>query len=122
LSLSVAGDWRLAAALRAGVHLRSGRRPAAMPRWLPALTASAHGVPDLVRARRAGAALGFLSPVFATPSHPQAVPLGPLRWNMVARRAGAAAALGGITGASIRRLSRTACIAAGGIAALREKM
>jgi thiamine-phosphate pyrophosphorylase len=44
--LSVAGDWRLAAALRAGLHLRGGRAAATAPRWLPRLTASAHSMAE----------------------------------------------------------------------------
>ncbi len=119
LALSVAGDWRLAAALHAGLHLRAGRRPPHAPRRLRALTSSAHGVPDLLRARRAGAALVFLSPVFATASHPGAAPLGPLRWAAIVRRIGGAAALGGLDGAGARRLDRRACRALGAIGALR---
>ena len=71
LLLVVAGDVRLAAALRAGVHLRGGRWPGPV-RGRGFLTSSAHGVPDLRRARQAGAQLAFLSPVFPTASHPGA--------------------------------------------------
>jgi len=120
LWLSVAGDWRLAAAVKAGVHLRGGRRPAAMPRWLRACTSSAHGQAELRRARRLGA-LAFLSPVFATASHPGAPALGPVRWGLAARGAGAVAALGGIGGAVVARLGRR-CRAVGAITALRERM
>ena len=122
LALSVAGDWRLAAALRAGLHLRGGRRPACAPRWLRGVTSSAHGVADLRRARRQGA-LAFLSPAFATRSHPGAVGVGPCRWGLAARRGGArpgeggaVAALGGIDGACVRRLP--VCAAVGAITAL----
>ena len=117
LALSVAGDWRLALALHAGLHLRAGRRPAG--RRCRALTSSAHGVADLRRARRAGATVAFLSPVFATASHPGAPSLGPLRWALMARRAGMpAAALGGIDGATVRRLPPGRCAGAGAIGAL----
>ncbi len=117
LLLAVAGDWRLAAALGAGLHLRAGRRPTA-PRSCPALTSSAHRRADIVAARRAGAALVFLSPVFATASHPGARTLGAARWNALAQRAGiAVGALGGVDGAGIRRLSGR-CRAAGAIGAL----
>ncbi len=116
LWLSVAGDWRLAASVGAGVHLRAGYRPAAMPRWLRPLTSSAHDPAALRRARREGA-LGFLSPVFATASHPAARPLGPLRWGMAARRFGDMGALGGIDGRMVRRLP-TCCRAVGAIGAL----
>jgi thiamine-phosphate pyrophosphorylase len=115
LALSVAGDWRLAAALGAGLHLRRGRRPRGAPRWLPVATSSAHGVAELRRARREGA-LAFLSPAFATASHPGVAGLGPCRWGLMARRGGKAAALGGIDGRSVRRLP--GCAGAGAIAAL----
>ena len=120
LVLAVAGDWRLAAALHAGLHLRAGRRPRA-PRWLPALTSSAHTVADMIRARRAGAAMVFLSPAFATASHPDARPLGAVRWGLAARRLAGAAALGGVDGRQVRLLPRRWCRGAGAIAALRTR-
>jgi thiamine-phosphate pyrophosphorylase len=49
-------------------------------------TASAHGFRDIQRAERQGAELIFLSPVFATRSHPDARPVGPLRFASLARR------------------------------------
>jgi thiamine-phosphate pyrophosphorylase len=115
LALSVAGDWRLAAALGAGLHLRDGRRPGPAPRWLRAATSSAHDVAALRRARRQGA-LAFLSPAFATASHPGVAGLGPCRWGLMARRGGVAAALGGLDGRRVRRLP--GCAGAGAIAAL----
>lgn len=117
LMLAVAGDWRLAASVGAGLHLRAGRRPAGAPHWLTALTSSAHGVADLVRARRAGVPAVFLSPVFGTASHPGAPALGPTRWARGARHVGGAMALGGIDGRSVRRLPRW-CGGAGAIGAL----
>jgi thiamine-phosphate pyrophosphorylase len=121
LVLVVAGDVRLAAALGAGVHLRSGHwpRPIRHGRIKGLTTSSAHGPADLRRARRAGAALAFLSPVFATASHPGAAALGPVRWVSMARSAKLpVAALGGIDGACIRRLPVTICRAIGAIGAL----
>jgi thiamine-phosphate pyrophosphorylase len=119
LPLVVAGDWRLAVALRAGLHLRGGRRPPHAPRWCPAVTSSAHGVAELRRASRARAGVAFLSPAFATPSHPGIRPLGPARWGRMARGAGlAVAALGGIDGATIHRLPPRFCVGAGAIGAL----
>ena len=60
---------------------------------------------ELVRARRAGAELVFVSPVFATTSHPGAAPLGPLRFGTLTRReVVACCALGGLTGRNVRRL------------------
>jgi thiamine-phosphate pyrophosphorylase len=116
--LVVAGDARLAAALRAGVHLRGGRWPGLIrPRGF--VTSSAHGFPDLRRAARAGARLAFLSPVFGTASHPDARTLGPTRWSGLARYAPIkVAALGGIDGNSVRRLPRTICRTVGAIGAL----
>lgn len=116
LGWAVAGDWRLAARTGAGLHAREGRAPGCLPRWLRVTTASAHGVPALLRARRRGA-IGFLSPVFATASHPGAPGLGPARWLLAARRAGGAGALGGVTAAGVRRLGPR-CRAAGAIGAL----
>lgn len=119
LRLVVAGDWRLAAALRAGLHLRGGRRPAHAPRWCRAVTSSAHGAADLRRARQGGAVVVFLSPVFATASHPDRPPLGPVRWGRLARGAGVpVAALGGIDGATVRRLPPRLCAGVGAIGAL----
>jgi thiamine-phosphate pyrophosphorylase len=120
LALVVAGDWRLARVLHAGLHLRVGRRPPVRAQGL--VTSSAHNTAQLVRSRRAGAYLVFLSPAFATASHPHARALGPPRWGALAQRAGAGAnmvvaALGGIDGVTIRRLPRW-CVAAGAIGAL----
>lgn len=91
--LVVAGDARLARRVgAAGVHL-----PASGP-LRPALTAAAHDRAGIVRARRAGAALAFVSPLFATRSHPGQQPLGRVRFGLLARGAGVAiAALGGMT-------------------------
>jgi thiamine-phosphate pyrophosphorylase len=119
LALVVAGDARLAAALGAGIHLRSGRWPCHARRTKGLITSSAHGPADLRRAARAGAALAFLAPVFATASHPGASVLGPARWARMVRSARLpVAALGGIDGASARRLPATVCRAIGAIGAL----
>jgi thiamine-phosphate pyrophosphorylase len=116
LILVVAGDPRLAAALRAGVHLRAGRR-SGQSRGGRFVTSSAHGVPDLRRAVRSGADLIFLSPVFPTASHPDARTLGPASWSSLARRSSFVAALGGIDGSTVRALPRH-CLAIGAIGAL----
>ena len=118
LALVVAGDVRLAAALGAGVHLRGGRWPG--PRRRSGIaTSSAHTLPDLRRAARNGASVAFLSPAFATASHPGAPALGACRWAALAGRAGLpVAALGGVTGASIRRLPPGLCRGIGAIGAL----
>ncbi|MGD0107442.1 MAG: thiamine phosphate synthase [Rhodopila sp.] len=123
LTLVVAGDVRLAARLRAGVHLRGGRWPAP-PRPPGLVTSSAHSIPDLRRARAAGASLVFLSPAFPTASHAGAPGLGPLRWAAMARTATARnahigiAALGGVDGRTLTRLPAHLFQAVGAIAAL----
>jgi thiamine-phosphate pyrophosphorylase len=75
LRLVVAGDQPLAADGRHG------------GRGLGLRTASAHSLRELKAAERAGADLVFLSPVFATRSHPGAQALGPLRFGLIARHA-----------------------------------
>lgn len=118
LVLVVAGDVQLAAALRSGVHLRAGRWPGSARRR-GFLTSSAHSIPDLRRARRAGACVAFLSPIFPTASHPGARTLGPLRWTRMARDARLpVAALGGVQASRLRRLPPAVCRAIGAIGAL----
>ena len=119
LFLVVAGDLRLAAALGAGIHLRAGRWPGPIRLRGCLITSSAHTPLELRRARRAGASLVFLSPVFSTLSHPQAASLGARAWSRLARQSGATVgALGGIDGATIRRLPRGQCRVVGAIGAL----
>lgn len=117
ITLVVAGDGRLAAALHAGTHLRGGRAPDQV-RLRPArlLTASAHNRVELTRARRAGATIIFIAPIFATSTHPGAGTLGAFAYLALARSARPAKpyALGGIDGASIRRLGKF-CPGAGAI-------
>jgi len=87
-----------------GRHLRGGRGRRG---GTVLVTSSAHGRAELVRARRAGAALAFLSPVLPTASHPGAPALGVVRWAGLARGAGLPVfALGGMTGLSARHLPR----------------
>lgn len=111
LKVLLAGDARLALKLKCdGVHLSEARarcgppRPVALPPGF-LITAAAHGPRGLWRAARAGADLAFLSPVFATPSHPEARALGLLRFARMARLSPLpVAALGGVTAAGGRRL------------------
>jgi thiamine-phosphate pyrophosphorylase len=112
-AMTVAGDWRLAAALGVGVHLRGGRGRVLRGRLN---TSSAHGAVELRRARLAGA-LAFLSPVFPTLSHPGAAVLGPWRWGALAR-GHLVGALGGVDGVQVGRLPHGACVAIGAIGAL----
>jgi thiamine-phosphate pyrophosphorylase len=115
----VAGDARLARALGAGLHARRGAAARTLLRRGAWRTASAHDGRELRRARR-GSDIVFLSPAFATESHPGAPALGPRRWAALARGAAPAVvlALGGITGQTAGRLGRI-CAGFAAIRALR---
>ncbi len=68
-------------------------------------TASAHSRREMCAAVCSGADLIFLSPVFATRSHPGTTPLGPLRFGLLARSCPVPViALGGMTPARCKRL------------------
>lgn len=68
-------------------------------------TAPAHNLAEIRAAEAAGAALIFLSPVFATRSHPDAKPLGPERFAALAARARVpVVALGGMNEARAKGL------------------
>ena len=68
-------------------------------------SAPAHGLAEIRAAERDGAAFVFLSPVFATRSHPEARPLGPARFNALVRRTKLPViALGGMNAVRARRL------------------
>jgi thiamine-phosphate pyrophosphorylase len=121
LALVVAGDARLAAALRAGLHLRRGRQES--HRKSPAfhrrlVTASAHDFSELQQALRARADLVFLSPAFATATHSDRPWLGALRWTILAKSSRIQTlALGGVEGRRLRTLGPY-CSGAGAIGAL----
>ena len=110
---------RPALAWRAGLHWPDRPATSALLPFLLArragrpgafLSVAAHGPAGLHRARRLGADLVFLSPIFPTPSHPGAPALGPWRWSALARRAGRpVAALGGVTAATARQVPLPAC-------------
>ncbi|MEA3049444.1 MAG: thiamine-phosphate pyrophosphorylase [Sphingomonadales bacterium] len=69
-------------------------------------TASAHNLRELRAAERAGADLVFLSPVYASASHPEARPLGADRFALLAHRARVPViALGGMNEGRFRTLS-----------------
>lgn len=120
----VAGDVRLAQRLRAdGAHLPQGlahRIKAARnarANWL--ITASAHGAASLARASLAGADAVFLSPVFATASHPDAKNLGPAGFARLAHSARRPViALGGVTEDTARLLRGSRACGIGAISAL----
>jgi thiamine-phosphate pyrophosphorylase len=114
IALVVAGDARLAAALHAGLHLRAGRWPDHTRPHHALLTASAHNPAEITRAKRAGAKLIFISPVFPTASHPGAKPLGNILWLRLACfvQPAKAYALGGISGHKMKTLANSCCGAA----------
>ena len=79
-----------------GVH---GRRGAGLRSY------SAHNLSELKAAERSGADLVFLSPVFATRSHPGARSLGPGRFALLAHQAKVPViALGGMNAERFRTL------------------
>ena len=68
-------------------------------------SAPAHDPSEIRAAERAGADLLFLSPVFATHSHPGAKPMGPGRFTLLARSTNLPViALGGMNEARFRTL------------------
>ncbi len=78
LLLNTDPDWALQAGA-AGVHLNSRRLSALSKRPLPEhfwVAASCHGPEQIRQSERIGADFAVLSPVLATPSHPDAMPLG----------------------------------------------
>lgn len=78
--------------------------------------AKAHGRAEIIAARRRGARLIFISPVFATASHPGAPVLGRVRFGLLARDAGVpVAALGGMTARRFRSLRPLGATAWGAI-------
>jgi thiamine-phosphate pyrophosphorylase len=81
-----------------GVHGRRGRGVVTWP---------AHDRRQAAAARRAGARVVFVSPVFATRSHPGAAAAGATRTARIARGLGIATiALGGMDEARFRRIAR----------------
>lgn len=107
LCLLLAGDGAMAMRLGAdGLHIPQALLRRAL--WRPD-TAAAHDAAAIVTAWRIGARAVFISPVFATASHPGASGLGLLRFAALlrlARRYGLKAyALGGIDNQAQRRLA-----------------
>jgi thiamine-phosphate pyrophosphorylase len=100
--LLIAGDARLAAACgAAGLHLPEARARevphwrARHPGWI--VTVAAHSLGGLLRAGAWGADAVFLSPVFATASHPERSALGAARAALMAAQTSVPVyALGGI--------------------------
>ncbi len=130
LLLLLGGDPTAALRLRCGLHLPDRAAPPGLTAFLAArrrgtpwawLSLAVHGRPAVARARRLGADLGFVSPAFATASHPGAPALGPLRWGALAARLGQpAVALGGVAAATAGRLPRGRLAGLAAIGALRR--
>jgi thiamine-phosphate pyrophosphorylase len=115
LRLLIAGDWRLARTVGAGLHLAEGLLPA-MPvaarlhrrQSGQLLTVAAHGRNGLARAAQAGADAALLSPVFPTRSHPGQAGLGRCAFRRLVHQARLPVyALGGVTVATVLGLVRS---------------
>ena len=101
LLLVIAAPEGLPVSRQDGVHNHAMR----LHKYAELRTFSAHTVPELRAAKRKGADLVFLSPVFPTRSHPGARTLGPLRFARLVREAAMPViALGGMNAARARRL------------------
>lgn len=107
LVLLIAADPDLARrAGAAGVHWPEARLPARRePAHGGVVTAAAHSLEAIARARAYGADAVFLSPVFPTRSSAGHAPLGPFRASQWARTAGLPVfALGGVDAENARLL------------------
>jgi thiamine-phosphate pyrophosphorylase len=92
ITLGIAGDVGLAERLGAELVHNPSMTAGKMP-----FSRSAHDIDEADAARREGASLVFVSPVYATRSHPGQDPLGPEFAGRIARTAGVPAiALGGV--------------------------
>lgn len=110
-------DLRLALRHGLGLHLAAMRLRAPPFGWRRAafVTAAAHTLAELRAARRLGVAIAFVSPVFATASHPGAEALGVLR---AARFGPAVGLLGGVNTRTVWRLGRLRAVAYGAVGGL----
>jgi thiamine-phosphate pyrophosphorylase len=108
-----------------------GGPPIAAPAWQAAgrharvrraMTAPVHTLREAIAAERAGAALLFVSPVFATRSHPEGVGLGRVRFGLLIRNLNTPViALGGMTKARARNLKAMKIYGWAAISALAAK-
>ncbi len=95
-----------------GIHLSEARVHEA-PHWRARfpralITASAHSLTALARAQSFGVDAVFLSPIFATRSHPERAALTPMRAGLMVRQVRLPVyALGGVDARSARRLIGT---------------
>lgn len=111
LLLFVGGDGRAALRLRAGLHVPERGATGLLPflRGRGPLSVAVHGRAGSARGRRLRADTALISPIFPTVSHPGGRALGPHGWAWLARHAGRpAVALGGVNGATARRVPRLA--------------
>jgi thiamine-phosphate pyrophosphorylase len=119
LLLSVAGDVALATEVAAdGLHLSEADTEKAgryrTKSWL--ITAAAHSAHAVLRAHLSGAHAVLLSPIFATQSHTDRVPLGLTRLRTIARTSPIPIyALGGVDAENVESLKN---IPLAGIAAI----
>jgi thiamine-phosphate pyrophosphorylase len=119
LLLSVAGDVALATEVAAdGLHLSEADTEKAgryrTKSWL--ITAAAHSAHAVLRAHLSGAHAVLLSPIFATQSHTDRVPLGISRLRTIARTSPIPIyALGGVDAENVESLKN---IPLAGIAAI----
>jgi 8-oxo-dGTP diphosphatase len=87
-----------------GVHLTAAQLDMAARPDVPWCGASCHSVEELRRAEQLGVDLAVLGPVRATPTHPDAVPLGWDRFREIAARASIPVyALGGVRPGDLER-------------------
>lgn len=110
-------DARLALRHGLGLHLSAVRLRCPPFGWRRAafLTAAAHNAAEVRLARRMRVAIAFVSPIFATASHPGAKALGVLR---AARMGAGVGLLGGINARTVRRLRALRAVAYGAVGGL----
>lgn len=104
----------------AGAHLpeRMVHRARALKARGLLVTAAAHSLPAIIRARRAGADAVLVSPVFASNSPSAGRPMGPLRFSAMIRAGGLPAyALGGVTTKNAPRLLGAGAVGLAGVEA-----
>lgn len=118
--LMLNGDIEGALALGLGVQLRGAQLTLLRERPLPAslwVGASCHDAAELERAARLGCDFALLAPVAATPTHPQASPLGWTRFAALV--AGAALPVYALGGVCADDLPRARAAGAHGVAGIR---
>lgn len=112
----LAGSWRMACRWGADGWHGPGRGAAHL--WH---SMAVHNAREIARAKAAGADLIFLSPVFATRSHPGGRTLGVMRFAYLVRTTNIAVmALGGMNARKIKRLQRAGACGWGAIDALSD--